>query len=204
MTVEDSLRLQRWQGTVLCLQSVLKLYWVSLDSGFFIKIFGEVCLFPGITEIPAFISTWLWLKNEGLLVLSTSQLTALTEKLIGAGKQNQSPSEVNFVESLKWMALLFITFHSLGMILNSTLKRLNFGLILQQRAQPNWKTWVTWTDREMLPFGHQLGYRGTIRPEVGHRKLKVFTFASAVIMAVMSSFTKHGKSVVTSIQASRF
>lgn len=56
----------------------------------------------------------------------------------------------------------------------------------------------------MLPFGHQLGYRGTIRPEAGHRKLKVFIFASAAIMAMMSSFTKHGKPVVTSVQASCF
>lgn len=45
--------------------------------------------------------------------------------------------------------------------------------------------------REMLLFEHQLDYRGTIQPEVGHRKLKVFIFASAVIMGVISSFTNH-------------
>lgn len=53
--------------------------------------------------------------------------------------------------------------------------------------------------REMLLFERQFDYHGTIRLEVGHKKLKVFIFASTVIMDMMSSFTNPGKSVITCI-----
>lgn len=60
---------------------------------------------------------------------------------------------------------------------NSTLKRLN-GLILQQRAQPNWREpgdHLDPKDREMLPSGHPLGYHGTVQQWVQEGK-KAFIY----------------------------
>jgi hypothetical protein len=58
--------------------------------------------------------------------------------------------------------------------------------------------------REMLLSGRQLDYHGTIRLEVGHRKLKVFILPFHVTADVIHLFTRHWKSLIINIETKCF